>query len=209
MRQEGEIPFSAWAQCSLPQGWGVQMQMNSLRPTWILVELLQQTWDSTLIGKQMLWKKNRIRPGQAAATACVATICCPPSWLPASSGTLPMWVELPGLGDYLESPLDCKEIKPVNPKGNPPWIFIGRIVMPKFKLQCFGHLMWRPDSLEKSLPDAGKDWRQEEKGAMEDDMVGWHHGLHGHEFEQTSGDSERQRSLACCSSWGHKDLDTV
>ena len=72
------------------------------------------------------------------------------------------------------------------------------------KLQNFGHLMWRVNSLEKS--DAGKHWGQE-KAATEDEMVGWHHRLNGHEFEQTLGDSEGQGSLACCIPWGCKELD--
>ena len=76
------------------------------------------------------------------------------------------------------------------------------------KLQYFGHLMQRTDSLEKN-PDAGRDWRQEEKGVTEDEMVGWHHRLYGHEFEQALGVSDGQGSLACCSPWGHKELDTT
>ena len=78
----------------------------------------------------------------------------------------------------------------------------------KLKFQYPGHLMGKADSLEKDL-DAGKDWRQEEKGMTEDKMVGWHHWLNGHEFEQTPGDSEGQGSLACCDSWGHKELDVT
>ena len=71
--------------------------------------------------------------------------------------------------------------------------------MLKLKLQHFGHLIWRDELTEKD-PDAGKDWGQEEKGVTEDEMVGWHHWLNGHEFEQTQGDSEEQGSLAC---WVH------
>ena len=73
------------------------------------------------------------------------------------------------------------------------------------KLQHFGYLMWRADSLEKT--DAGKDWRQKEKGMTEDEMRGWHHWLDGHEFEQGPGDGEGQGSLACCSPWGRKESD--
>ena len=76
-------------------------------------------------------------------------------------------------------------------------------LMLKLKLHFFGHLMWRTDSLEKD-PDPGKDWGQEEKGTTEDKMIGWHHWLNGHEFEQTPGGSEGQGSLACCSSWGYR-----
>ena len=80
--------------------------------------------------------------------------------------------------------------------------------MLKLKLQYFGYLMWRIDSLEKTVI-AGKDGQQEKKGVTEDEMVGWHHRLNGHEFEQTLGDSEGQGSLACCSPWDRKELDAT
>ena len=103
----------------------------------------------------------------------------------------------------LESSLDCKEIQPVHTKGNQPWIFIGRSV-------AEASILWPPDAKNWLIgkdPDAGKDWRPEEKGVMEDEMIGWHHWLNGHEFEQTLGDGEGQGSLACCSPWGRKELD--
>ena len=78
----------------------------------------------------------------------------------------------------------------------------------KLKLQYFGHLIRRADSLEKD-PDAGKDGWQEGKGMIENEMVGWHHQLDGHEFEQAPGVGDGQGSLACCSPWGHKELDTT
>ena len=78
-------------------------------------------------------------------------------------------------------------------------------LMLKLKLQYFGHLMWRVNSLEKT--DTGKDWGQEEKGVTEDEMVGWHHWLNGCEFELTLGVSEEQERLVCCSLWGHKESD--
>ena len=105
----------------------------------------------------------------------------------------------------LESPLDCKEIQPVHPKGES-WSLLEGLML-KLKLQYFGHRMQRIDSLEKD-PDAGKDWSQEEKGMTEDEMVGWHHWLDGHEFEQTLGDGEGQGGLACCSPWGRKEDTT-
>ena len=105
----------------------------------------------------------------------------------------------------LENPLGCKEIKPVNSKGNQSWIFIGRTDAEAEAL------VLRPPDVKSWLirkdPDAGKDWRQEEKGMTEDEMVGWHHWLHGYYFEQALGDGEGQRSLACCSPWGHKESD--
>ena len=81
----------------------------------------------------------------------------------------------------LESPLDCKEIQPVHPEGGQPWDFFGRNDA-EAELQYFGHLMRRVDSLEKDS-DAGRDWGQEENGTTEDEMAGWHHGLHGRESE--------------------------
>ena len=80
-------------------------------------------------------------------------------------------------------------------------------LMLKLKLQYFGHLMWRTDPLEKT--DAGQDWRQQEKGMTEDEMVGWHHGLDGRESEWTLGVGDGQGGLACCESWGCKELDTT
>ena len=107
----------------------------------------------------------------------------------------------------LESSLNSKEIKPVNPKGNQSWIFILRT-----DTEAKDLILWSPDAkswLIRKGPDAGKDWRQEEKGTSEDEMVGWHHQLSGHEIEQAPGDSEGQRSLVCCGSWGHKELDVT
>ena len=81
-------------------------------------------------------------------------------------------------------------------------------LMLKLKLQYFGHLKWRANSLGKN-PDAGKNWKQEEKGMTEDETVGWHHWLSVYEFEQTLGDGEGQGNLACCSLWGCKELDVT
>ena len=105
----------------------------------------------------------------------------------------------------LESPLDGKEIKPVNSTGNRPWIFIGRT-----DAGAKTPILWPLDAknwlIEKD-PGSGKDWRREEKGTTEDEMVGWHHRLDGHEFEQALGDGEGQGSLVCCSPWFCKELD--
>ena len=97
----------------------------------------------------------------------------------------------------LASPLDCKEIQPVNPKGNQPWISIVRT-----DAEAEAPILWPPDvksQLTGKDPDAGKDWGQEEKGTTEDEMVGWHHQLNGYAFGPTLGDSEGQGRLACCS----------
>ena len=101
----------------------------------------------------------------------------------------------------LESPLDCKEIQSINPTGSQSWIlFIGRT-----DAEAEAPILWPPDvksQLTVKDPDDVKDWRQEKKGVTEDEMVGWHHWLNGHEFEQTHGESKRQGSLVCCSTWG-------
>ena len=102
----------------------------------------------------------------------------------------------------LESPLDHKKIKPVNPKGNQTWTFIG-----KTDAEAEAPIIWSPDAKSWLIgkdPDAGKDWGQE-KGTTEDELVRQHHQLNGHEFEQTPGDSEGQGTLACCSPWVRKD----
>ena len=105
----------------------------------------------------------------------------------------------------LESSLDSKEIKPVNPKGNQPWIFIGRT-----DAEAEAPIFWPPDAKSQLIgkdPDAGKDWRQEEKGTTEDEMVGWHHWLKRHEIKQTPGDGEGQGRLVWYSPWCCKELD--
>ena len=104
----------------------------------------------------------------------------------------------------LESPLDSKEIKTVNCKGNQSWLFLGRT-----DAEAVAPIIWPPDVknwlIRKDL-DAGKDWRQE-KGTTGGEMVGWHHWLNGHEFEQAPGDGEGQGSLAYCSPWSRKESD--
>ena len=103
----------------------------------------------------------------------------------------------------LESPLDSKEIQPVHPKGNQSWMFIGRT-------EAETPILLPPDAnnwLIGKDPDAGKDWRQEEKGMTEDEMVGWHHWLNGHEFEQALGVADGQGGPACCSPWNCKESD--
>ena len=107
----------------------------------------------------------------------------------------------------LESPLDCKEIQPVHPRRNQSWIFIRRT-----DAEAEIPILWPPDVknwLTGKDPDAGKDWGQEEKGTTEDEMVGWHHRLDGHEFEQALDVRDGQGSLVCWSPWGHKELDTT
>ena len=102
-----------------------------------------------------------------------------------------------------KSPLDCKEIKPVNPKGNQSWKI-------RIDAEAKTPILWPPDAKSWLLgkdPDAGKDWRREEKGTTQDEMVGWHHRFEGHEFLQAPGVGDGQGTLACCSPWDHKKSD--
>ena len=104
----------------------------------------------------------------------------------------------------LEIPLDCKEIPPVHPKGDQSWIFIGRT-----DAEAEIPILWPPNAKNWLIgkdPDAGKDWRQEEKGTTKDKMVGWHHWLM---FEQAPGVGDGQGSLVFCSPWGRKELDAA
>ena len=104
----------------------------------------------------------------------------------------------------LESPLDSKDIQPVHPEGNQSWIFTGRA-----DAEVEAPILWPPDAKNWLIgkdPNSGKDWRQE-KGATEDEMVGWHHQLHGHEFEPVLGVGDGQGSLVCCCPWGCKESD--
>ena len=107
----------------------------------------------------------------------------------------------------LESPLDCKEIQPVHPKGDQSWVFIGRT-----DAKAETPILWPPRAkswLTGKDYDAGRDWGQEEKGTTEDEIAGWHHWLDGQEFGWTLGVGDGQGGLACCDSWGRKELDTA
>ena len=141
--------------------------------------------------------------GFSSGHAWMWDLDCEESWVPKNWC---FWIVV--LENTLESPLDFREIKSVNPKGNQSWIFIGRT-----DAEAEVPRLWPPGAKNWLIgkdPDAGKDWRQEEKGTTEDEMVRWHHQLSGHEFEQSSpGDGEKQRSLVCCSPWGHKELETI
>ena len=111
------------------------------------------------------------------------------------------------LEETLESPLDCKKIQPVHPKGDQSWMFLGRTAV-EAETPILGPpdannwLIWRD-------PDARKDWEQEEKGTTEDEMVAWQHQLNGHGFGWTLGVGDGQGGLVCCSPWGRKESDTT
>ena len=107
----------------------------------------------------------------------------------------------------LESPLDCKEIQPVHSEGDQPWDFFGRN-----DAKAETPVLWPPHAKSWLIgkdSDAGRDWGQEKKGTIEDEMAGWHHWLDGHESEWTPGVGNGQGSLACCDSWGHEESDTT
>ena len=133
---------------------------------------------------------------------CISELDHKESWAPKNWC---FWAVV--LWKTLESPLDCREIQPVNPKGNQSWIFIGITDAETETL-----ILWLPDVknwLTRKYSDAGKDWGQEDKGVTEDEMVGWHYWLDRHELEQALGVGDVQGSLLCFSPWGHKESDTT
>ena len=102
----------------------------------------------------------------------------------------------------LESPLDCKDIQPVHPKGDQSWMFIGGT-----DVEAETPILWPPDAKSWKDRDAGKDWGQEEKGTTEDEMIGWHYWLRWHGFGWTPGVGEGQGGLVCCNPWDCRELD--
>ena len=127
---------------------------------------------------------------------------CEESWAPKNWC---FWTVV--LEKTLKSPLDSKEIQPVYPKGDQSWVFFGRT-----DIEAETPIFW-PSDVKSWLiwkdADAGKDWGQEEKGTTEDEVVGWHHWLNGHESGWTPGDGDGQGGLTCCGSWGREELDTT
>ena len=127
---------------------------------------------------------------------------CEASWAPKNWC---IWTVV--LEKTLESPLDCKEIQPVHSEGDQSWVFIGGT-----DAKAETPILWPPDAKRWLIwkdPDAGKDWGQEEKGMTEDEMVGWHYWHNGHGFGWTLGVGDGQGGLACCNSWGRKELHTT
>ena len=125
---------------------------------------------------------------------------CEESWVPRNWC---FWTVV--LEKTLESPLNCKEIEPVHPKGDQSWVFIGRI-----DVEAETPILWPLDVKNWLIwedPDAGKDWRWKKKGMTEGEMVGWHHQFDGRETAWTPGVGDGQGGLACCSPWGHKESD--
>ena len=170
-----------------------------------------QSWKKSYDQPRQHVKKQRhyfANKGQSSQSYCFSSsnvwmweLDCKRSW---ALKTWCFWTVV--LKKTLESPLDWKEIQPVHPKGNQFWIFIGRT-----DAEAETPICWPPEAKSQHIrkdPDVGKDWRQEEKGMTDSEMVGWHHQLNGYEFEQASGDGEEQGSPAHCSLWGRKELNT-
>ena len=125
---------------------------------------------------------------------------CEESWVPKNWC---FWTVV--LEKTLETPLDCKEIQPVHPKGDQSWVFIGWT-----NAEAETLILWPPHAKSWLIgkdPDAGRDWGQEEKGMIEDEKAEWHHWLNGHEFRWTPGVGDGQGSLACCGSRGRRESD--
>ena len=147
-------------------------------------------------------KVHLVKAGFSSGHVWMWELDCKESWAPKNWC---FWTVV--LEKTLESPLDCKEIQPVHPKGDQSWVFIGRT-----DVEAETPVLWPPHVKSWLIgkdPDAGKDWRQEEKGMTEVEMVGWHHWLNGHEYESALGGSEGQGSLACCSPLNHKESYTT
>ena len=148
------------------------------------------------IKKQRHYFANKGPPGQgygfSSSHVCMLDLDYRESWTVLLEKTL-------------ESPLDCKEIKPGHPKWDPPWVFIGRT-----DVEAETPILWSPDEKSSLIwkdPAARKDWGQEEKQVTENEMTGWHHWLNGHELGWAPGVGDGQGGLACYSSWGGKDVD--
>ena len=127
---------------------------------------------------------------------------CEESWAPKNWC---FWTVV--LEKTLESPLNCKEVQPVHPKGDQSWVFIGRTDVEAETL-----ILWPPDAKSWFIgkdSDAGRDWGQEEKGTTEDELVVWHHWLDGRESKWTPGVADGHGGLVCCNSWGCKESDTT
>ena len=184
--------------------WGLQSHC-----TWWLQPLVIKR--RLLLGRKAMTNldtilKNRDITSQsygfASSHVCMWELNYKERWAPENWHLSTLMLE-----KILESPLDCKEIHPVNPKGNQSWIFIGRT-----DAEAETPILWPPDVRNWLIgqdPDAGKYWRWEEKGMTEDEIVGWHHQLNGHEFEQAPGVGVGQGCLAWSSPWGHKEWDTA
>ena len=191
-------PWTAVYQAPLPMGFSRQQYWSGLPVPSPMINL------ASILKKQRYYFANKGPSSQgyglSSSHVCMWELDCEESWV------LKYWCFWTMVLDKtVESSLDCKEIQPVHSKGDQPWVFFGRndakaetpvLWLPRVKSWLIGK-----DS------DAGRDWGQEEKGMTEDEMAGWHHWLDGCESVWTPGDGDGQGGLACCDSWGRKELD--
>ena len=187
--------------------WGAPKSLQivtasiKLKDAYSLEEKLGPTYTTYYKAETILPTKVRLVKAMAFPVVMYGCEC----WTVKKAEHWCFWTVV--LEKTLESPLVYKEIQPVHAKGDQSWVFIGRT---DNKTET---LILRLPIVKNWLigkdPDAGKGWRQEEKGVTEDEMVGWHHQLDGHEFEQALGVDDGQGSLVCCSPWGHKESDMI
>ena len=205
--EEGMAPHSSILAWRIPwtrESGGLQfMRSQRVRhewSEWALSAFLgpEERVGNLFIGERGAWLSHRVKTSSSQVQM----------WgLDQKEGWVKNWCfQIAVLEKTLESPLDYKEIKSVNPKGNQPWICIGRTTA-----EAEAPVLWPSDVKSRLIgkdPDAGKGWEQE-KGMAEDEMVGWHYWLSGHAFEQTPGDGEGQASLVCCGPWGRRESDII
>ena len=147
-------------------------------------------------------KVHLVKNGFSSSDVCIWELDYKESW---AMKTWCFWTVV--LEKTPENPLDSKEIKLVNPKGNQPWILIGRT-----NAEAETPVLWPLDVKSQLIgkdPNTGKEWGQEKKGVTADEMIGWDNRLNGHEFKHTLGDGEGQVSLACCTLWDCNESDTT
>ena len=198
-----------WKQCQT-LFWGAPKSLQmvtaamKLKDTCSLEKKAMTNLDSILKSRDIALstKVHLVKVGFSSGHVWMWELDFKESWAPKSWC---FWTVV--LEKTLESPLDCKEMEPVHPKRNQSWMFIGRTDAKAetpilFPPDVKNWLIWKD-------PDAWKDWRREEKGMKEDEMVGWHHWLNGHEFQQALGVGDGQGGLVCCSPWGFKESDTT
>ena len=203
--------FTSWASSGLTIGSGCSLMAtrqqvfffpSSLMAHWLMLGTcnLWWLWHSCLLIWQEIFQVSSSYVSYAYNRSPLS-ICCGPG--------ATCYIRDTAMVELNQDPwvhrCSINLIKPVNPKGNQPWIFIG-----KTDAEAEAPIFWPPDVRSRLIgkdPNVGKDWGEKEKGATENGMAGWHHRINGHEFEQTSGESEGQGSLEYCSPWSRKESD--
>ena len=178
------------------------IEAMKLKDTYSWEEKLWPTSIAYSKAKILLCQQSPSSQGFSSGHVWMWELDCEESWAPKNWC---FWTVV--LEKTLDSPLDSKEIQPVHPKGDQPWVFFGRT-----DVEAKTPVLWPPHAkswLTGKHSDAGRDWGQEETGTTEDEMAGWHHWLDGRESEWTPGVGDGQGGLACCDSWGRKESDTT